>query len=336
MADERPSSPTRGWTFLRAGGKGPSDLGIPTKPVGINAPAGPVRVALGDKGEARLLLPLAQDEDPSSIVGAPALEITVIVLDEHLKTRRFLDLTCGVSELEVVFAEVVDQIIERISAGVSCTNAVRSTIDEFRALLTSRARSDAPREKMAGLIGELILLKELLDRSSDGWKAWRGPEGARHDFVTGSVAFEVKVTMKKGKGTITVNGLEQLCEPTGGNLYLQHYELEAAANGPLSIGSLASAILTRASDPERVTALIGAAGCASVYDIAWNSMSFRLEGDRTYIVDDGFPRIIGSSFVDGKAPASVSALTYCVDLGLASSNLLDHASASAAKERLIP
>jgi hypothetical protein len=334
MADER--SPTRGWTVLRAGSKEPSDLGIPTKPVGVNAPAGPVRVALGDLGEARLLLPLEDQEDPSSMRGAPALEITVTVLDQHMTTRRFLDLMCRVGELEVVFAEVVDQVIERIAAGASCTDAVRSTIDEFRALLTSRASSDAPREKLAGLVGELILLKDLLDRSADGWKAWRGPEGARHDFVNGSVAFEVKVTMKKGKGSITINGLEQLSEPSDGSLYLQHYELEAAANGPLSIGSLGSAILARASDPARVAALIAAVGCPSVEDESWNSTAFRLEGDRTYRVDDNFPRIIGTSFVDGKAPVGVSTLTYCIDLALASSHLLDGASTSAAKGMLIP
>lgn len=142
--------------------------------------------------------------------------------------------------------------------------------------------------------------------------------------------------MKKGKGTVTINGLEQLCEPTGGKLYLQHYELEATANGALSIASVGSAILARASNPARVTALIAAAGCPSVEDEGWNFMSFRLEGDRTYSVDNGFPRIVGSSFADGKTPVGVSALSYDVDLALASSHLLDHASALAAKGALIP
>lgn len=336
MADERRSSPARGWTVLRAGEKEPSGLSIPTKPVGVNAPAGAIRIALGDLGEARLLVPLADNEDPDGIIGAPALSISVTQLDEHLKTRRFLDLVCRVSKLEVVFAEVVDQIIGRIGGGASCTDAVHSTIDEFRALLTSRGTADAPREKVAGLLGELLLLDDLLQRSPEGWKAWRGPEGARHDFVMGTMAFEVKVTMKKGKSTITVNGLEQLCEPAGGDLFLQHYELEAAANGPLSIRSLGELVLQRASDPTRVVELIAAVGCPSVDDDAWNTVSFRLEGDRVYRVDHGFPRIISSSFIDGKAPAGVSALSYCVDLSAASSHLLDSSGASAAKEMLVP
>jgi hypothetical protein len=335
MVDERQASPTRGWAVLRAGDKEPSGLSIPTKSVGINAPAGAIRIALGDKGEARLLLPLADNEDPSRIIGAPALSVSVTQLKEHLKTHRFLDLICSVNKLEVVFAEVVDQIIGRIRGGVSCSDAVHSTIDEFRALLTSKVPSDAPREKVAGLLGELLLLDDLLHRSPEGWRAWRGPEGARHDFVMGITAFEVKVSMKKGSSIITVNGLEQLCEPAGGNLFLQHYELEAASNGPISIRTLGEKVLQRASDPPRVVALLAAAGCPSVDDDAWNAVSFRLEGDRVYRVNDGFPRIISSSFADTKAPVGVSTLSYCVDLSVSSSKLLKFSDASAAKEALI-
>lgn len=336
MVDERQASPARGWAVLRAGDKEPSGLSIPTKSAGINAPAGAIRIALSDEGEARLLLPLADNEDPIRIIGAPALSVSVTQLSEHLKTRRFLDLICRVNKLEVVFAEVVDQIIGRIRVGASCTAAVQSTIDEFRALLTSRDPSDAPREKVAGLLGELLLLDDLLQRSPEGWRAWRGPEGARHDFVMGITAFEVKVTMKKGSSTITVNGLEQLCEPAGGNLFLQHYELEAASNGPISIRTLGEMVLQRASDPTRVVALLAAAGCPSVDDDAWNTVSFRLEGDRVYRVNEEFPRIISSSFADVKAPSGVSALSYCVDLSVASSNVLEPSHASAAKEMLLP
>jgi hypothetical protein len=321
---------------LRAGGREPSGFDIPTKPTGDRAPAGQIRVALGPQGEARLLLPLEEKEDPTGIVGAPALDIRVSHLEEQLRTRRFLDLECRARDLEVVFAKVVAQIIERIVGGASCTDAVRSTIDEFRALLTSKAAQDAPREKVAGLVGELLLLNDLLARSPEGWRAWRGPEGARHDFTLGAVAFEVKVSMAKGRSKITINGLEQLCEPSGGELFLQHYELEAAANGPLSIRSLGKAALRRASEPAHIEALVATLGCPSVEDDAWNGIAFRLEGDRVYRVDEQFPRLIGTAMSGGKAPAGISDVSYCVDLASASGNQLDQIRSAEAKGKLIP
>jgi hypothetical protein len=282
------------------------------------------------------LLPLADGEDLSEVVGAPALDVGVTVLDEQGRSRRFLDVTCRVPDLEIVFAKVVDQIVERVADGQSSTEAVRSTIEEFRALLAARPRNDASREKVAGLIGELLLLNDLLDQSPEGWMAWRGPESARHDFTLGGVSFEVKVSMGKGRGRVTINGLEQLSEPAAGALYLQHYELEADANGRYSIASLGRAILRRASEPARVEALIAELGCPSVDDEAWNAMSFRLEGDHVYRVDEDFPRLIASDFATGSCPQGVSSITYCVDLGTAAANLLSLTDARQAKARLVP
>ena len=149
-------------------------------------------------------------------------------------------------------------------------------------------------------------------------------------------AFEVKVTMKKGKGTLQINGLEQLSEPAGGELFLQHYEIEAATNGPLSIARLGNAALARASEPQRVAALIAALGCPGVDNEGWNAESFRLEGDRIYRVVPGFPRLTSADFPSGKAPTGVSAVTYNVDLGCAQSHLLEVADMVAAKEKLLP
>ncbi|MFN3627469.1 MAG: PD-(D/E)XK motif protein, partial [Parvibaculum sp.] len=190
LVSDRSSRPTAedAWSILRSGGQSSTAIEIPTKPSGVVATHGPVRIALGRDGEARLLLPLDPMEDARLVMGAPALTIEASTYNEGGRPRRFLDLTCRVKELEAVFAQVAEQILVRIESGGGSVEAARSTIEEFRNLLTKSATSDVATPLIAGLVGELLVLKRLLERSPDGWKAWRGPAGARHDFTMSSNA----------------------------------------------------------------------------------------------------------------------------------------------------
>ncbi|MBY3165750.1 PD-(D/E)XK motif protein [Rhizobium laguerreae] len=305
------------WTVLRAGGNEPAGLGIPTKASSVTTSDGVVRFALGQNGEARLLLPLGTAERGSVVQGAPALDVRISVFGTAGKSQRFLDLTCPQRDLDSVFAEVAGHILASIESGTRCLDAARATIAEFRALLVRPAGSDVSREQIAGLVGELLVLKRLLDRSPDAWKSWRGPAMARHDFMRASNSLEVKVCVGKGRTRITINGLEQLSEPAGGLLFLQHFELEVAEAAMLSISSLGHAVLDAASQPDEVKMLLEAVGCQDVDDPLWNTASFRLERETLYSVADGFPRLVSSSFPGGVTPAGISDLTYTTDLAFA-------------------
>lgn len=302
------------WAVLRSGGREPSGIEIPTKPSAVSTPHGPIRLALGSNGEARLLLPLGAAESTKGIVGAPALRIQTSVYTESGTPRRFLDMTCLSTELETVFAEVAEHILSRVEDGSGCLEAARSTIEEFRALLLRPTGTEVTVQRIAGLVGELLVLKRLLDRTPEAWKCWRGPAGDRHDFARSSTALEVKVTLRKGKTEISVNGIEQLAEPAGGRLFLQHFQMEAAAAGILSIAALGRAALDRASEPDRVRELLSAVGCDDVNDIAWNAASFRLEAEALYDVRSGFPRLVASELADAVVPAGISNVCYSTDL----------------------
>lgn len=329
-------SATDGWTILRAGADDSGGLGIPTKLSGIDAPDGPIRLALGAKGEPRLLMPLGKREKPSLVTGAPALDVRVSEYSDRGRATRFLDLSCLVQELETVFGEVAEQILLRVQGGMPCVEAARSTIEEFRSLLIRSPEAVVSREKIAGLVGELLVLKRLLDRSPEAWRSWNGPASDRHDFSKEANALEVKVTTKKGKTEITVNGLEQLSEPAGGLLYLQHFELEAAATGMLSVSSLGRAVLASASQPGKIRELLAAIGCNDVDDESWNAAAFRLERESLYEVREGFPRVVPSLFAGGSAPAGVSGLTYVTDLAVAAHFLLPPENIGAIEELFLP
>lgn len=333
---ERPRTAEDAWSVLRTGGREPSGIEIPTKPSGVTSANGPIRLALGSNGEARLLLPLGAAESLRGIVGAPSLSIETSIYRESGVPRHFLDLTCLARELETVFAEVAEQILLRVEAGSGCLDAARSTIEEFRALLIRPASAEVTLQMAAGLVGELLVLKRLLDRSPEAWRSWRGPAGDRHDFAKASTALEVKVTLRKGKTEVAINGLEQLAEPAGGRLFLQHFELEAAAAGLLSVSSLGGAAIENSSHPDEVRKLLSALGCLDVDDDAWNRSSFRLENEALYSVAEGFPRIVSASFPGTAAPAGISNVCYVTDLAEAASFRLQPADVAAIEEMLIP
>lgn len=324
------------WTVLRAGGNEPAGLGIPTKASSVTTSNGVVRFALGQNGEARLLLPLGTAERGSIVQGAPALDVRISVFGTAGKSQRFLDLTCLQRDLDSVFAEVTGHILASIENGTRCLDAARASIAEFRALLVRPAGSDVSREQIAGLVGELLVLKRLLDRSPDAWKSWRGPAMARHDFMRANNSLEVKVCLGKGRTRITINGLEQLSEPAEGLLFLQHFELEAAEAAMLSVTGLGHAVLDAASEPDEVKVLLAAVGCHDIDDPLWNATSFRLERETLYAVADGFPRLVSSSFPGGNTPSGISDVTYTTDLAFAGSFRLDTSRTREVEDLFLP
>ena len=195
------------WNVLRAGG-GSDGLEVPSLPLDVRTAGDPVRLAIGSGGEARLLIPLGRDDHMPIVESGPAL--------------RFLDLSCLSPELETVFAEVVDELLARIAAGSRVSDAVSDTLEDFRALLVPASRRAPERNQVAGLVAELVVLNRLLDISERAWRAWRGPAGDRHDFRTRDTSLEIKASLRAGTKVITINGLEQMEPPTGGNLHLLH------------------------------------------------------------------------------------------------------------------
>lgn len=325
----------KAWTILRAGAGETSGIEIATVPAGVSTADGPVRLALGKNGEARMLLPLSSKESGKEVVGAPALNIEVSTYTHKGKQQRFLDLTCMSGELEKVFAELGDEILSRIEAGSTCADAAHSTIEEFRSLLVRPNSSQIPLSEVAGLVGELLLLNRLLDRNAAAWKCWRGPAGDRHDFVSGSHSLEVKVSLSKGRTKVTINGFDQLEKPSGGSLYLLHFELEAVGSGMLSVGALGKATLGKASEPEKLQELLSALGCDDVSDPAWNHTAFRHENERLYRVSGGFPRLVPSMLAAGSPPFGISNVSYTTDLSTAGEFKVDTSEMKNVEELMI-
>jgi hypothetical protein len=313
----KPFSVSSRWTILRAGSPDSGGLEIPSLPLSVVTAAGPIRLAVGPSGEARLLLPLSARDDAVGTDAGDALEVRVSSFLQGGRAHRFLDLTCLRVELEPVFSDVVDEIVARVSRGAGCVDAARTTLDDFRALLIPRHSDRIERSRVVGLVAELVVLNRLLDVSPLAWRAWKGPTGDRHDFRAADTSLEAKASLRAGASIITVNGLEQMEPPSGGTLHLAHFILEPISGGLLTVSTLGRRALALADDPSRLRDILAIVGCTDVDDEPWNRDTFRVERETLYRVDGDFPRLVPSLFAEGVPPAGVGEVTYRVDLSVA-------------------
>jgi hypothetical protein len=309
------------WSLLRSRGQTSDNLEVLTLQAGVMADAGPVRFALGPKAEGRLLLPISSSERIPAIPETPTLQIKEYTYSSSNGSSRFLDLTCLAGELDGVFAEVSDEIVRRIADGKTALQACISALSEFRQLLVPKT-SAVEKADIIGLVGELLLLDELLDIGPDACQIWRGPIPERHDFRAGKLAAEVKTSGRSASNIMHVTSIDQLLEPEGGELCLVRFTLEEAKGGSLTVKSLASRISAKVSDPILFRDLLTRVQCPDPASDDWNTHAFELEETLAYRVCDSFPRIIPPSLVAGGLPAGTGGLNYEVDLAAAQRCLL--------------
>lgn len=314
-------SATESWRLMRDRGHGADGIEVPSVLSGIDADDGPVRFALGSRGEGRLLLPVSASERVPAIPETPTLRILDEIYSFEGKSWRFLDLTCLAPELDGVFGEVADEIVTRLSEGHSALKACTTTLGEFRMLLVPR-QSKVGKKDIVGLLGEMLLLDELLELDTDACHLWRGPISERHDFRGGSLSAEVKTSGRAGNEMLEVTSIDQLLEPEGGELCLVRYTLEEVAGGELSIASLFDRIVRKASDPLQLRDLLARMECPDPRSPDWNSIHFALEERRSYRIDEFFPRLVPGSLVAGGLPTGVGQVCYVIDLAAARGALL--------------
>ncbi|MDK8465385.1 PD-(D/E)XK motif protein [Marinobacter sp. SS13-12] len=327
--------PSYHWSLLRQGDYTQSKDELPTRLSTVEVAAGPLRFALGPAHEARLLLPLTKSEKTGKLPVSSALRIkeTNAVIDGS--QTRLLDVMCTAKELESVFAEVVEEILRRIQEGDSVPASVRSTLHDFRALLFQVPTKTAPTEAVLGLVGELLVLNELLDRSSEAWRAWMGPRGGRHDFRAGNLALEVKSTRSASNSRVDIQSLDQLNEPLGGRLYMVRLTLESSAGGQLNVSGLFNRAISRCSEPEKIKELLLELDCRDPDSHEWNYLSFSFEGEDIFEVNDEFPRMTEDSFVGSKTPQGIQNVSYEIDLNYARSNIISENKKNSIQEELI-
>jgi hypothetical protein len=99
-----------------------------------------------------------------------------------------------------VFSLFVDDLLQHLvitQTPEEAASIVYMRFEHWQQLFARVASDVIGLESQRGLFGELIVLKELLDRHADApqiWDCWRGPFSANHDFSMSGTAMEVKAS----------------------------------------------------------------------------------------------------------------------------------------------
>ncbi|CRM09052.1 hypothetical protein [Pseudomonas sp. 58 R 3] len=307
--------PVERWKRLRATGTGDGVIEVPSIDSGVATGFGTARYAIGGQGQPRLLVPISSMSSTKGLTSTTKLSVTTSSFKVSGKGTLFIDIMSLDRALDPVFAELAEDILRRIEDGNVPIVSVTTAIEDFRELLKEPSRAEVSDSKILGLVGELYILRMLTGYSLTAVEAWTGPYELRHDFRRHAHALEVKTSGRSDAKIVSIHGIDQLGAPTGGTLLLTHVRMERADHGILSVGELFDSLVKLGVDRGSLCHGLAALDCWDPHAEEWNRLSFTYEGLQVYSVDDGFPRIIGSSFTGGSLPQGVSAIGYEVDLG---------------------
>ncbi|MDE0694753.1 MAG: PD-(D/E)XK motif protein [Boseongicola sp.] len=153
--------------------------------------------------------------------------------------------------------------------------------------------------KIIGLVGELLLLRDLLlprMNAFDAVLSWRGPYRDEQDFLLAGSMIEVKTQLSSSDRCLPVSSAEQL-DTKSGRILICHQTLDVPADadgGAVSLNGLVSSLAgTIATSNHAAADLFQTALLEARYRRRdeYGRSCFLLNGRRLYEVRDGFPRI---------------------------------------------
>lgn len=136
----------------------------------------------------------------------------------HTKYAEIFLILCT-DLLNVLAAKSSDERITLIN--------LNKRLDYWRQFLKRSKVDKLTTEEEIGLIGELLILKNLLeiDSSFNFMDVWKGPLGATHDFINHGVSIEVKTSTIKRKRFVKISSEFQLDVDASEKLFLAHLEI---------------------------------------------------------------------------------------------------------------
>jgi hypothetical protein len=288
---------------------------VRTRGTGQSTAAGKILVAVDEHGARAVLFPTSDDD-----AFAPDVSTKVHLERRDLRWQggeeAFVTVTCVVERLNPVFTTLAEDMLEAASGSSRPGTVLRRVLDEWRDLLAAETKPLLSRQKLIGLIAELVTVREVIrhDPHRD-ITVWTGPDAAVHDLRKDGRALEVKGSLLREGLLIEVHSVHQLEAPQpDGELHLVFYRFEEVPDGELTAPDLVREILGLSVDRHEFIERLGLAGYDMAEEAEYAQRRFRLAERRVYAVDDDFPRLVPKSFVGGNVPAGILLVRYTIDL----------------------
>lgn len=307
------------WSELSvAGGRltGP-DWRVVKSPVAVNGKD--VLYAEDPNGLRHLLVPYPEGTPEVSDTRSAGVQLTTRALEDSRGHHRFLDVVCLRRHLFEVFEHFANDVLDRFRKDENdVVRACTSVLSRWRELLEPEVGQRLSIQALAGLYGELLQLRELHSFGPTALATWRGPFGARHDFVVSGAAIEVKSTLAHDGWRLRIHGLSQLNADADEVLLLRAFRLELNGMGGESVPELIAGLIAAGIDRIEFLSLLSVAGYSPSDDSYYSRQRFRVIEHRGQLVTDRTPRIVPASFLRGQPPAGTEDIEYTIDLDASS------------------
>lgn len=276
-----------------------------------------VRLGVSTDQHLSMLIPSDRREkiDASRKSAFISVARTALVVDGS--RVDFINVECDEPQLIEVFAKVLGDILQRIENGHSSTSAIDEALKEFRRLLRIPAAQAPDIRIVAGLVGELLVLIELLKENDNAWAGWHGPDADRHDFRSGGISIETKTSLGADGRKVHINGIRQLEIEPDNTLIIRHIRLEPDPAGDLRVPDLARIAAELASNTSALESKLRDIGYTEQVAEGWGHHAFRKFDEAGYEVAEGFPRLVPGLLTVQWPVEGVSAVSYELDLGAA-------------------
>ena len=179
-------------------------------------------------------------------------------------------------------------------------------LDAWRQFLRDH-QDGLSRAETIGLIGEVLVLQQLLKRDMRSLSTWESPTDGLHDFQISGHALEVKTGLGPSS-TISISKLDQLDTSGLHRLDLLHVRLIESPDGRC-LGDIVVETSALMPDDTARNALGNALlrrGLLPNDDFARNAPRIELRTIDAYAITEGFPRLIRSELPLAIAEASYS------------------------------
>jgi len=217
-----------------------------------------------------------------------------------------------------VCADVVRSVVQVEETGErDLLGTLAERVAAWRAFLRDQSGSLA-RHEIVGLVGELLVLARMLDRSTDAVSAWASPDDGLHDFERDGRAIEVKTSLGAAR-RLTASSLDQLDEGGLGSLHVAHVRLMEDPDGETVVDVARGLERRLPGDRERRdfrNALLRRGLAPDTDERAGPRV--RELGIEFYRVDVGFPRLRRAEVHQGIVEA-----TYDIEVRTLGSFLID-------------
>lgn len=283
-----------------------------TAEVGIDTVEGPVLAAVGADGRRHLLVPLAAKQTFRQDVAGKAVHLRSRTLEDESSYRRYASLELVDERQSDLFAALCVEVADRIHATPDrAIAALRKVLDDWRTLLAGNREILTP-TALAGLFGELELLKSIVERDPGSIAVWTGPTGSAQDFHRGLRAVEVKSSVSPEGRTIHVHGADQLDVSPPGELLL--YWLRLRTDRGRSVPEVVDDVMARIDDAGAFIGLLSRLGYRSSDRELYARQQYEVVEHRCYAIKNGFPRIVPAGLIGDAVLGGVGSIDYTVDL----------------------